>query len=418
MDFLSFLNNSITPYHTIQNSVGMLLAQGFQKLSFQEAWHLEPSKSYFIKQGQTTLFAFRMPQKISPKLHFKLAMAHSDFPTLKVTPRSMLSKSGVQLVHSEVYGSPLYHSWLDRDLGCAGLIVFEKDGQIQNRLVQGLKKFNIPQLAVHLQRNVNQDGIKVDPQKGLDVFWSSNESDSLESWLQQELAPGEELLDFDIQFFDAQPASYGGANDEWIYSGRLDNLASCHAAMEALLQSPPASNSVFGACIFNHEEIGSETREGARGPFLKVVLGQILDSLRVSELGLHGVLENSFSISMDMAHALHPSYPEKYDDRHAPVLGGGIVLKQNAQKRYATDVFSSATFKRLCRNAGISFQDFVSRNDMPCGSTIGPAISASLGIPTVDVGEPMLSMHSIREMSASRDHLEMTRLITALFQEA
>lgn len=417
MDFLSFLNNSVTPYHAIKNSVNMLLEQGFQELTFQKVWHLEPSKSYFIKQGPTTVFAFRMPQKISTKLRFNLAMAHSDFPTLKVTPRSTFYKSGVQLVHSEVYGSPLYHSWLDRDLGCAGLLVYEKDGQMQNRLVQSLKKFNIPQLAVHLQRNVNQEGIKVDPQKGLDVFWSSNQEDSLESWLQQELAPGEDLLDFDIQFFDAQPASYGGVNEEWIYSGRLDNLASCHAAIKALLKSVPAPDSICGACLFNHEEIGSETREGARGPFLKAVLAQILESLQLPNINLAGVLENSFAISMDMAHALHPSYPEKHDIGHAPSLGGGVVLKQNAQKRYATDVFSSAIFKRLCRNAGVSFQDFVSRNDMPCGSTIGPSIAASLGIPTVDVGEPMLSMHSIREMSASKDHLEMILLIVALFQE-
>jgi len=174
MKYLDYLNESITPYHTVENTAKMLLEQGFQELSFHHSWTLEPSKAYFIKRGFTTIFAFRTPKQVNSSIFTKLALAHTDFPALKVAPNACRFESGIQLVHSEVYGSPIYHSWLDRDLGCGGVLVFEKDNQIQHRLVQTSQKFRIPELSIHLQRGVNQDGIKVDPQKGLDVFWSSS----------------------------------------------------------------------------------------------------------------------------------------------------------------------------------------------------------------------------------------------------
>lgn len=417
MTYIDYLNNSITPYHTVDITAKMLLAQGFQELTLNDPWNIEPSKAYFIKWGLTTLFAFRTPRQIQSSIYIKLALAHTDFPALKVSPNPCRFESGVQLVHSEVYGSPLYHSWLDRDLGCGGILVFEKENKIQHRLVKTSQKFRIPQLAIHLQRGVNQEGIKVDPQKGLDVFWSSNENNSLESWVREQLTSEEKLLDFDLRFFDSEQASLGGANEEWIYSGRLDNLASCHAATEALQKASSSENFISGICLFNHEEIGSETREGAQSLFLKTVIKQILRALNISEQNTLSFLEKSFIVSMDMAHALHPIYPEKHDSKHAPVLGKGIVIKENAQKRYATDVFSSAKFKQICLNEKIPFQHFVSRNDMPCGSTIGPCISSSLGISTVDVGEPMLSMHSIREMASVEDHHYMTHFLSALFKD-
>lgn len=417
MKYLDYLNESITPYHTVENTAKMLLEQGFQELSFQSKWSLEPSESYFIKWGYTTLFAFRTPKQVNSSIFAKLALAHTDFPALKVAPNACRFESGIQLVHSEVYGSPIYHSWLDRDLGCGGVLVFEKDNQIQHRLVQTSQKFRIPELSIHLQRGVNQDGRKVDAQKGLDVFWSSSEKDSLDSWIKQQLSPEEKLLDYDLRFYDAERASLGGMNDEWIYSGRIDNLASCHAAIEALLSANSAPNYISGFCLFNHEEIGSETKEGAQSLFLKMTLDQIIKAINISEYCTPSFLEKSFFVSMDMAHALNPVYPEKHDPKHAPILGQGIVLKQNAQKRYATDVFSSAVFKQICSKAGVSYQNFISRNDLPCGSTIGPSISSTLGVSTVDIGEPMLSMHSIREMSSVQDHQQMIKFLASLFKD-
>ena len=287
---------------------------------------------------------------------------------------------------------------------------------------------------MHLNRGVNQDGLKVNPQTDLNALWTAiGGKENFTDALAAELPAGAKLLDFDIQLFDAQPAQLGGFDDEWVYSGRLDNLSSCHAIAEAFAATNALEKDFQVAAFFNNEEVGSETREGAAGNFLKSVLENVamsaaldsstslrsaqndksLSSLVCSELA--SVLSSSFALSIDMAHACHPNFVQKHESNHAPVLGGGVVLKVNSQKRYASDVFSNARFKLLCEQSNISYQTFVMRNDMPCGSTVGPTISASLGIPTVDIGEPMLSMHSIREMTAVADHEKLTKLVSALY---
>ena len=311
-----------------------------------------------------------------------------------------------------MYGSPLYTSWLDRDLGYAGILAVKKEGSIVAKPFRGKKLFRIPQLAVHLNRGVNQDGLKVNPQTDFDVLWKAAGcgSQNFRDALAQELAPGEELLDFDVQFFDAQPANAGGMNDEWVYSGRIDNLTSCHAIAEALIATEACEKDFAVAAFFNNEEVGSLSRTGAGGNFLKAVLESIpLPS------NLSAALSDSFALSIDVAHATHPNTPEKHEPNHAPVLGGGVVLKTNSQNRYAGDVLGSARLRDLCARAEVPLQDFVMRNDMACGSTVGPTVSAMLGIPTVDIGEPILSMHSIREMMAIKDHESMIRLVSAFF---
>lgn len=394
MDFLEFLNKSVTPYHTVE-CLRQILAPAGDKIRL------------FARGG--ALIAVRPPQTIDEESRFRIALAHTDYPTLKITPNPDGSAAGVRTLHPEIYGSPLFTSWLDRDLGYAGLLAFEQDGKVQTTLVRGDKLFRIPQLAVHLNRNVNQDGLKVNPQTDLNVLWTAVGGKELfVEALQGALPDGARLLDFDIQLFDAQPAQYGGFEDEWIYSGRLDNLSSCHAIVEAFAAAEPSKRDFQVAVFFNNEEVGSTTREGAAGNFLKSVLDSLTPD---SEFRT----PNSLALSIDMAHACHPSFGNKHEPNHAPVLGGGVVLKANSQKRYASDVYSCAQFKLLCEQSNIPYQVFVSRNDMPCGSTVGPAVSASLGIPTVDIGEPMLSMHSIREMTAVKDHGDMIRLVSALF---
>ena len=394
MDFLEFLNKSVTPYHTVE-CLRQILAPAGDKIRL------------FARGG--ALIVVRPPQTIDEESRFRIALAHTDYPTLKITPNPDGSAAGVRTLHPEIYGSPLFTSWLDRDLGYAGLLAFEQDGKVQTTLVRGDKLFRIPQLAVHLNRNVNQDGLKVNPQTDLNVLWTAVGGKELfVEALQGALPDGARLLDFDIQLFDAQPAQYGGFEDEWIYSGRLDNLSSCHAIVEAFAAAEPSKRDFQVAVFFNNEEVGSTTREGAAGNFLKSVLDSLTPD---SEFRT----PNSLALSIDMAHACHPSFGNKHEPNHAPVLGGGVVLKANSQKRYASDVYSCAQFKLLCEQSNIPYQVFVSRNDMPCGSTVGPAVSASLGIPTVDIGEPMLSMHSIREMTAVKDHGDMIRLVSALF---
>jgi aspartyl aminopeptidase len=403
MNFLEFLNKSVTPYHTVENL----------KAIFSE--HQGKNVQLFERGG--ALIAVRAPEKAGEESKFRVALAHTDYPTLKITPNPDGAAAGVRTLHPEIYGSPIFASWLDRDLGYAGLLAYELDGKVQTRLIRGDKLFRIPQLAVHLNRNVNQDGLKVNPQTDLNALWTAMGGKTcFEEALSSELPAGAKLLDFDIQLFDAQPAQYGGFEDEWVYSGRLDNLSSCHAIAEAFAAAEPLEEDFQVAAFFNNEEVGSTTREGAAGNFLKSVIESLRGSGATEAISLPSVLSSSFALSIDMAHACHPSFENKNEGNHAPVLGGGVVLKTNSQKRYASDVYSSAQFKLLCEQNNIPYQTFVSRNDMPCGSTVGPTVSASLGIPTVDIGEPMLSMHSIREMTAVKDHESMINLVKCFYR--
>jgi len=395
MEFLDFLNDSVTPYHTVEG-VKALLAQS--KVGELKVW-----------ERGGALVAVRVPQKACTDSKFRIALAHTDFPSLKITPNPDSRSAGIQTLHPEIYGSPIYTSWFDRDLGYAGILAYEMDGKIETKVFRSDKLVRIPQLAVHLNRGVNQDGLKVNPQTDLNALWTSHDGAKFVDALQRELPEGANLLDFDVQLFDAQPAQLGGLDNEWIFSGRLDNLSSCHAVAVAMASAPVPEKDYLVAAFFNNEEVGSETREGAAGNFLKSVLDELAVPAGASSL------TGSLALSIDMAHAEHPNFTQKHDQNHAPILGGGIVLKTNSQKRYASDVFSNAQFKLLCKQAGVPYQTFVMRNDMPCGSTVGPTVSAMLGIPTVDIGEPMLSMHSIREMTAVKDHEDMIKLLSAFF---
>ena len=402
MEYFEFLNKSVTPYHTVEALKVLFDAK------------CEKNTRFFERGG--ALIAVRTPKQICSDSQFRIALAHTDFPTLKITPNPDGAAAGVRTLHPEIYGSPLFTSWLDRDLGYAGLLAYELGGKLQTKLIRGDKLFRIPQLAVHLNRGVNQDGLKVNPQTDLNALWTAvGGKERFVEALQAELPAGAKLLDFDVQLFDAQPAQFGGFENEWIYSGRLDNLSSCHAIAEAFAAAGELEKDFQVAAFFNNEEVGSETREGAGSNFLRNVLESSLRD--VAGAGdLDSMLAASLALSIDMAHAEHPNFVQKHESNHAPVLGGGVVLKMNSQKRYASDVFSNARFKLICEQNNIPYQTFVMRNDMPCGSTVGPTISASLGIPTVDIGEPMLSMHSIREMTDVADHEKMTRLLLAFWK--
>lgn len=398
MDFLEFLNRAVTPYHTVSELKSDFIENG-----------VSPN-DIFEREG--ALIAVRRPKVANENSKFRIALAHTDFPALKISPNPDKVCAGVSKLHVETYGGLLFNSWLDRDLSYAGMLAFECNGQVRTKLVRGVKLFKIPQLAIHLNRGVNQEGLKINPQTDLDVLWGAEgASKKFVEVLQSELAAGERLLDFDVQLFDVQPATFGGFDNEWIYSGRLDNLSSCHAIAKAFVESKPLENDFVVAAFLNNEEVGSVTREGAGGNFLKSVLESLWNEAGLSLSLFASSLSSSLALSIDMAHAEHPNFPQKHESNHAPILGGGVVLKINSQKRYASDVISSAQFKLLCQKAGVSCQTFITRNDMPCGSTVGPTVSASLGILTVDIGEPMLSMHSIREMMAVKDHEEMISLL-------
>jgi aspartyl aminopeptidase len=272
----------------------------------------------------------------------------------------------------------------------------------------------VPELAIHLNRGVNDTGFQVNPQNHLNACLSGSASKLFVTSLEEEV--GAKIIDFEMQLFDAQPAALGGLSKEWIYSGRLDNLLSCEAILDGLVSQSEASEQVRGAFFFDNEEIGSETRTGAAGNFAEAMLERVAASGGISHGEMLGKLSDSILLSLDVAHATHPAYVEKMEPNHSPILGKGIVLKTNAKKRYASEAQSNAVVKMLCLQNQIPLQTFVSRNDMPCGSTVGPHLSAELGIPTVDLGEAILSMHSIREMSAVADHDGMRKLMHVFYQ--
>ncbi len=401
MELLQFLDDAVTPWHAAASISQRLLEAKFVELKETESWDLQNGKSYFAKRG-AALFAFRMPTRWTEKTRFRLVSAHTDFPALKITPNPDRQIAGIHLLHPEVYGGALLNTWFDRDLGIAGIAVTQNGNRLEEKPVRMKALCHIPELAIHLNRNVNEEGFRVNPQTQLDACFSSDESRTFISCLEEEV--GAKVVDFEMQFFDAQKASLGGFSREWIYSGRLDNLLSCEAILCGITESSSDAEDLRGAFFFNSEEIGSETRDGAAGNFSEAMLSRIAESVQMNRGEMFGRLSDSILFSLDVAHATHPSNTEKMEPNHSPLLGRGIVLKTNAKKRYASEAVSNAYLKNLCESQKIPLQVFASRNDMPCGSTVGPRLSASLGIPTVDLGEAILSMHSIREMASVKDH--------------
>ena len=277
----------------------------------------------------------------------------------------------------------------------------------------------IPQLAIHLNRNVNKKGLILNEQNHLPPIFSMQNKSAPDEVLKKMVArelkcKPADIMGLDLSLYDTQPGALAGAEREFIFSGRLDNLASCHSAMHALTESTIKDQATRVIAFYDHEEVGSETAQGAGSPFLKDVLERII--LSEKREGFLRAMANSFFISADMAHAIHPNYSDMHDSQHMPIINGGPVIKSNAGQRYATDAMSSVWFESLCKKARIPVQKFVVRSDLGCGSTIGPITAANLGIRTVDVGNPMLSMHSIREMAGSNDHELLIRAFKEFFR--
>ena len=413
MDLLKFLNDSVTPWHAAANLADELKSRGFTPLKEAEPWKLSLNRAYFVERG-AAIFAFRTPCKWTPDTRFRLASAHTDFPALKITPNPDKNVAGFHLLHPEVYGGALINTWFDRDLGIAGIAMVQNRDKLERRLVRMSALCRVPELAIHLNRGVNDSGFQVNAQNHLNVCLSGTASKLFVTSLEEEV--GAKIVDFEMQFFDAQAATFGGLSKEWIFSGRLDNLLSCEAIVNGIALQSEESEHLRGAFFFDNEEIGSETRTGAAGNFAAAMLERVAASGEISHGELLGKLSDSILLSLDVAHATHPAYVEKMEPNHSPILGKGIVLKTNAKKRYASEAESNAVVKILCMQNEIPLQTFVSRNDMPCGSTVGPHLSAELGIPTVDLGEAILSMHSIREMSAVFDHDGMQKLMSAFYK--
>ena len=410
----SFLDASPSPYHAVATAVGALIDAGFTELREADAW--SATAAGFVRRGGA-LVAWRSPEGLAPTAGFRIVGAHTDSPGLRVKPFPDCGLLNWRQLGVEVYGGILANSWLDRDLGIAGRIVL-RDGSVADVAIDA-PICRVPQLAIHLDREVNDKGLVLDKQQHLTPIWGtgmSSEGD-FAGWLAEQIdvAPGD-LAWWELCLFDHTPAVVLGADSTLIASGRLDNQVSCWAAIDALTSSPVSPDGVTNVvALFDHEEVGSESSTGAAGPLLEQVLERIALATGGDRAGLLAAIAGSRCISADNAHAVHPNYPERHEPGHRPIVNRGPAIKVNSNQRYATSAESARFFEQACEAAGVPWQVFVSRNNMPCGSTIGPITATKLGIPTVDVGVPQLSMHSARELCGVEDPVWLAAALLAWF---
>ena len=421
-DLLEFIDNSPTPFHAVEEMKSKLIEQGYSELRESDGWELTNNSKHFVTRNDSSLIAFIVGTKTKDASGFKIIGAHTDSPNLKLKPNPSYEKNGYLQLGVETYGGVLLTTWTDRDLSLAGRVIIKGKKQPQSKLILFDEPLlRIPQLAIHLNRDVNEKGLTLNKQNHLPpIFSLSDKKGSNKNLLEKRVAQklkckSADILNMELSLYDTQSGAIGGAQGEFIFSSRLDNLASCHAALQALTESKTKDPMTRVIAFYDDEEVGSDSAQGAGSPFLKDVLERLtLESDNPRETFFRS-MANSFFISADMAHAVHPNYPEKHDPQHMPVLNGGPVIKCNSNQRYATEGVSSAWFEMLCKKAGVPVQKFVVRSDLGCGSTIGPITAANLGIRTVDVGNPMLSMHSIREMAGAKDHLPLIKAFKEYF---
>jgi aspartyl aminopeptidase len=421
--FRAWLDASPTSFHAAAEAARLLAAAGYTALD--EAGPPEAlapgARRYVLRAG--SLLAFRVGTRNPAEAGFRMVAAHTDSPNLRIKPRPHLREHGYVRLGVEPYGGVIHATWVDRDLGIAGR-VYVRDGAGQRAVLVDLRRplCRIPTLAIHLNRAVNDEGLKLNPQKDLPALLAQADdkaAEPLHALLAEAagVAP-EALLAWDLSLYDLTPATVSGLNGEFLHSARLDNLGSCHAGLEALLAAGegPVPDTTAVLALFDHEEIGSTSERGAQSAWLEHVLDRVVrDGAGPNAGGLPRALANSWLVSADMAHAVHPAFADKHDPEHMPRLNAGPVIKQHTSQRYGTEAEGAAFFLRLCEAAGVPCQWFVNRSDLACGSTVGPLVAARLAVRTVDVGNPMLSMHSAREMCGTQDQPRMAAAMAQFF---
>ncbi|NUP10837.1 MAG: M18 family aminopeptidase, partial [Polyangiaceae bacterium] len=407
-DLCAFIDSSPTPYHAALEVARRLKEAGFSQLDERETWSLAAGDRRFVVRGGSTVVAFVVGNERPAAGGFRMIGAHTDSPNLRVKPIADLHKSGYRQVGVEPYGGVLYSTWLDRDLSIAGRVVFARGAnRVESRLVNLERPVaRVPQLAIHLNRGVNTDGLVLNAQKHLVPILGVGDKIELAKLVASSLGESAgDVIGYDLMLYDTQKSSLGGLDEEIVYASRLDNLGSCHAATLALLGGADTRvDATRVIVLYDHEECGSRSAVGAQGTVLRDVLARIVASMGPTEpQELERAMSRSFLLSADMAHAVHPNYSDQHEPQHTPEIGKGPVIKTNANQSYATSGETAARFTLACREAGFTPQQFVTRSDLPCGSTIGSITAAKLGVSTVDVGNPMLSMHSCREMAGAKD---------------
>lgn len=416
--FAEFLQHSPTPFHATQTMASALKLAGFQELHERDTWEIDPQGAYFVTRNDSSIIAFRLGQQPLTESGIRIVGAHTDSPCLKVKPKPDLNSQDYWQLGVQVYGGALLSPWFDRDLSLAGRVSFVHEGALTSRLIDfKVPLAVIPSLAIHLNREANK-GWEINAQKELPPIIGQLSQTTSEACFRSLLAQQLEnehglsnidVLDYELSFYDTQPAAQIGLHQEFIAAARLDNLLSCFTGLQALLNANDQYASVL-VCT-DHEEVGSNSACGADGPFLEQVLRRVINN----EEDFVRCIQKSLLVSADNAHGVHPNYAEKHDSNHGPQLNQGPVIKINSNQRYATNSTTAAFFRHLCQSEQIPVQDFVTRSDMGCGSTIGPITASQLGVNTIDIGAATFAMHSIRELAGSQDLSYLTQALTAFY---
>ncbi len=424
-DLLRFIDDSPSPWHVVDSIENRLAAQHWQRLDETTHWTLQAGGRYYVVRDDSSIILFVLGEKPLLETGFKIIGAHTDSPGLRVKPNATSLIDSVLRVNVEVYGGPILATFTDRDLSLAGRVSYkDPHGAIVSQRVRfDTPLLRLPNLAIHMNRGVNDDGLKLNKQTELPLILAMLAQEQLPQPYFTALLAAQAGLDaarilaWELAVYDTQKGSFWGSDKQFYANSQLDNLASCHAALTALLATTQAEtvDNTLVCALFDHEEIGSESKKGADGSFLGDVLARITSATTTEPQALTRALAQSFMISADMAHAYHPNFPLAYDPDHKVMVNKGPVIKVNANHRYSTESVSEALFADWCDQAGVPYQKYSHRSDLPCGSTIGPMTSARLGLRTVDVGNPMWAMHSIRESAGVLDHHYLINVMRQFF---
>lgn len=413
---VKYIHASPSPYHCVATSAGLLRDAGFIELDERSEWGtLRPGDRRFVLRDGT-LIGWVMGAKAPAQSGFRFIGAHTDSPNLRLKPKPEYKKEGYLMWGVEVYGGVLLHTWLDRDLGVSGRVAVRGTEGIELRLLRIDEPIaRIPNLAIHLNREIRTDGLKLNKQNHMPPMLGLFDEDDprlLHRLVARHLAvEPQDVMGWDLMLHDVQPPTLGGVDQQFVFAPRLDNQGSCYTALEALLSLDEVPESTAGVALFDHEEVGSRSAHGADSVHLEYLLTRIERCASEKAAGgIERAAANSFLVSADMAHGVHPNYADRHEGNHKPTLNGGPVVKINTNQRYSTSGETAAIFRRACQDEGVAVQEFVNRTDLACGSTIGPISAGRLAIRSVDVGCAMLSMHSVREQTGSDDVDRMARV--------
>lgn len=411
-DLIDFIDSSYTAFHAVKNLEDRLEDKGFTKLNQGDKWNLEKEGKYYITKNNSALIAFQIGKGEIEEDGFRLIGAHTDAPTFKIKPSPEMTVEGSYLkLNTEVYGGPILNTWFDRPLSLAGRVNLRTEDPFRPKeVLLNLEKpiMIIPNLAIHMNREVNK-GVEINPQKdSLPLLATINDKFEKDNYLLKLLGQNlgvdlDDILDFELFLYEVEKGSLVGLDEEFISVGKQDNLGMIHAGLHGFLDSDLSKSSKILVC-FDNEEVGSGTKQGAASPMLKTVLERIVLALGKDREDFYRSLDKSFLISADQAHALHPNYADEHDPTNRPIINAGPVIKMAANQAYTSDSYSSSVYEAICKSQNIPVQKFVNRSDKRGGSTIGPISSRQLDIPSIDIGNPILAMHSIRELGGVEDH--------------